>query len=85
MVFGPQSTPTSQILSFKAVDGSIIQPSQTARNICVIFDHRLHMKRHVAAICKPASFQIQNISRIRKFLTIDCTETLVHALVTCED
>ena len=29
LVFGPQSTPTSQIRSFTAVDGSIIQPSQT--------------------------------------------------------
>ena len=56
LVFVLQSTSTSQILSFTAVDGSIIQPSQTARNIGVIFDHKLHMNRHVVSICKSAFF-----------------------------
>ena len=63
LVFGSQST-------LSAVDGSIIHPSQTARNIGV-------------KSSKSASFHIRNISRIRKFLSIDCIKTLVHALVAC--
>ena len=54
-----------------------------SKNIGIIFDHKLHMNCHVATICKSAFFQIWNISRIRTFLSIDCTKTLVHALVTC--
>ena len=84
LVFVPQSTPTSQILCFTAVDGSIIQPSQTARKIGVIFDHKLHMNRHVASICKSAFFfHIRTISQNRKFRSICCTKTLFHELITC--
>jgi len=37
----------------------------------------------VAAICKSAFFQIRNLSRIRKFLSVDTTKMLVLAYVTC--
>ena len=38
----------------------------------VIFDtcNKLNIERQVAAICKSAFFQIRNISRIRKFLSV---------------
>ena len=33
-------------------------------------------------ICKAASFHIYSISRLRKYLTNDATQTLVHFIVT---
>ena len=80
---GSQNLSASQFRSFTAIDGSVIQPSQFVRNIGVIFDNKLNMERHVAAICKSAFFQIRNIPRIRKFLSVSCTKVLVHAFVTC--
>ena len=37
----------------------------------------------MAIQCKSAFFSHSEYSRIRKFLSINCTKTLVHALVTC--
>ena len=78
---GSQNRPVSQLLSFTAVDGSVIKPSQSASNIGVVFDSKLNMERQVAAICKSAFFHIRNISRVRKFLSAESTKMLVHAFV----
>ena len=83
LVIGSQNLSASQFPSFTAIDGSVTQPSQFVRNIGVIFDNKLNMERQVASICKSAFFQIRNISRIRKFLSVSCTKALVHAFVTC--
>ena len=74
MVIGSQRLPAYQIPSFTAVDGTIIQPSQSASNIGVIFDNNLNLERQVAAISKPAIFHIRNLSRIRTFLSVDTTK-----------
>ena len=82
LVIGSGNLPASQLLSFTAIDGSVIQPSRSARNLGVIFDNKLNMERQVSAICKSAFFHIRNISRIRKFLSVSSTKALVHAFVT---
>ena len=73
----------SKLPSFTAIDGSVIQPSHSARNIGVIFDNKLNMERQVSAICKSAVFHIRNISQIRKFLSVSSAKALVHAFITC--
>ena len=60
----------------------IIQPSQFARNIGVIFDSTMTMLPHISSMCKSASYHLRNISRIRKFLSTKTTEILVHAFVS---
>ena len=67
LVIGSGNLSASRLPSFTAIDGSVIQPSNYARNIGVIFDNKLNMERQVSAICKSAFFHIRNISRIRKF------------------
>ncbi len=59
-----------------------IQPSHSARNIGVIFDSQLNMAQHITATCKAANYHIWNISRIRRYLTKEATETLVHAFIS---
>ena len=58
LVIGSCNLPASQLPSFTAIDGSVIEPSHFARNIGVIFDNKLNMKRQVSAICKSAFFHI---------------------------
>ena len=41
-------------------------------------------KKHINGICKTCFFHIRNISRIRKYLSIDNTKILVHAFITCK-
>jgi hypothetical protein len=40
------------------------------------------MDKHINSICKATFFHLYNIRRIRKFLSSDCTQTLVNAFVT---
>ena len=83
LVIGSWHRPVSRLLSFTAVDGYTIKPSQFASNIGVIFDNKLNMDRQVTAICKSTFFHIRNISRIRTFLSDENTRMLVHAFVMC--
>jgi hypothetical protein len=56
------------------------------RNIGVIFDSNMDYRSHVNAICKSCKsfFHIYQISRIRKYVSIENTKTLVHAFITCK-
>ena len=60
----------------------IIKPSESVKNIGVIFDSTLSMVPHVNSICKTAFYHLRNIAKIRKFLSAKTTETLIHAFVT---
>ena len=40
------------------------------------------MLPHVNSVCKSAFYHIRNISRIKKFLSMECTEILVHVFVS---
>lgn len=60
----------------------VIVPSKSARNIGAIFDNTMSMSLQINAACKSAFFHLRNIARIRKFLSFNTTEILIHALVT---
>jgi hypothetical protein len=60
----------------------LIHPSDSARNIGVIFDNTLSMHTHVNSVCKAAFYHLRNIARIRKFLSVKTTVTLIHAFVS---
>jgi len=59
-----------------------ISPSQSARNIGVIFDNNLSMDEQVTNICRSAFYHLRNIAKIRIFLSFDICETLIHAFIT---
>lgn len=59
-----------------------IAPVTTARNLGCWFDSNMSLKTHIAKTCSAAYFHLRNIKRIRKFLTVDITATLVHAFIT---
>ena len=40
------------------------------------------MSIHMSKLCTSAFYRPHNIGRIRKFLSLDATKTLVHAFVT---
>ena len=59
-----------------------IKPSSHARNIGAIFDTTMSMLPHVNNVFKSAFYHLRTISRIRKFLSTQTTEILIHAFVT---
>lgn len=60
----------------------VVQASKCVRNIGAFFDTEVKMNVHVTNICKPAWYKLFIISRIRKFLTVDQTKSVIHAYVT---
>ena len=59
-----------------------ILPKSSARNLGVTFDECCNMEEHVKKICKTSYYHLRNISKIRKYLTEETTEILVHAFVS---
>ena len=55
----------------------------SVRNVGVIFCCHMKFEGQVSNICKASFFHIRNISRIRKYLSMENTKILVHAFVTC--
>lgn len=76
--FGPKPQ-----LSSLNVCGDQISPSVSVRNVGVVFDSHMKFERQVSSICKVSFFHIRNLSRIRKYLSVENTKLLVHAFVTC--
>ena len=63
------------------INGCAVQPSDTVRNLGVLFDKHMSMEPQVSAICKSTFHHLRNIRKIRKFLDRTSTETAIHALV----
>ena len=56
--------------------------SSAVRNLGAWFDPELTMNTHVNKLCSAAYFHLYNLRRIRKYLTQQTCEKLVHAFVT---
>ena len=63
------------------IGSEVILSSHSARNVGVIFDNTMTMMPHINSTCKSAFYHLRNIARIRKFISLKTTETLVHAFV----
>ena len=83
LITGSQFRPQSRIFDVR-VGNDLIPPSESARNIGVIFDSNMDYKRHINAICRSCFYHIRNLSRIRKYLSVDNTKILVHAFIACK-
>ena len=65
------------------VGNSCISPStDVIRNLGAWFHVSFTMSTHIKKTCKTGFFYLHNISRIRKLLTQEITENLIHAFVT---
>ena len=62
--------------------GHDISPKSTARNIGVIFDGKMSLENQITSMCKSCFFHIKNIWKIRKFISFEACETLVHAFIS---
>jgi len=66
------------------LDGDLIMPSTTVRNLGVILDSTLSFNDHISKVVKTAFFHLRNISRIRSSLSQQDAETIIHAFVTSQ-
>jgi len=59
-----------------------IMPSQSVRNIGAMFDQCMTMQNHIDQTCRGAWYHIRNIASIKRFLSHEALEKVVHAFVT---
>ena len=59
-----------------------ITPTSSVRNVEVWFDSTLSMNSHINKTCSLAFYYLYNIRKIRKYLSRESTEKLIHAFVS---
>ena len=59
-----------------------VAPVWSARNLGAWFDSHLDMSTHISKTCGSTFYYLYNIHHIRKFLSREHTEQLVHAFIT---
>lgn len=64
------------------IEGCVITPNSTVKNLGVTFDPILSFDVHIKEITKIAFFHLRNISKVRPLLSTTDAETLIHAFVS---
>ena len=82
LLIGSQRQTGNISLDGITIDNVVISPSAAVYNLGVIFDPKMSLVPQVGAVCKSARYYLHIIGRIRRFLTRQACELLVHALVT---
>ena len=55
---------------------------QRRANLGASFDEHMNLQQHVSSIVKFCNWQLQRIGQIRKFLTLEADEKLIHAFIS---
>ena len=65
-----------------SVAETVITPTSSVHNIGVMFDSSMSMRDHVNSTVKAAHFHLRKIGAVRRYLTRQACEQLIHAFVT---
>ena len=64
-----------------SVGESVVKPDKVVRNLGAWFDSHMTMNSHIGEVCSKAFRSLYNIRQIRKFLSEETTNILVHSFV----
>ena len=62
--------------------GSDTFPSDTVRNLGVIFDSDFNFRQHISQVCKSFFYHIRDLRRIRRHISISTAKTISTALIS---
>ena len=62
--------------------GSDTFPSDTVRNLCVVFDSDFNFHQHISQACKSCFYHIHDLRRIRRHISISTAKTIPMALIS---
>lgn len=83
LIIGSRQQLSKVTINSVRVGDSDIEPVDSIKNLGSWFDKNMSMDIHIGKTCRKAFFSLYKIRQIRKFLTVESTKTLVHAIVTC--
>jgi exonuclease III len=61
---------------------SDITPSKCARNLGATFDQHMTLHPHMSSLVKSCNWQLRRIGQIRRYLTTEAAEKLIHAFIS---
>ena len=69
LIIGTNQQRAKLVTSSIPFQGTILSPTDSTRNLGVIFDKDLSLKHHISAICKTSYYHIRQIRQVRSPLT----------------
>ena len=57
-------------------------PSDTVRNLGVVFDSDFNFRQHISQVCKSCFYHIRDLRRIRRHISISTAKTISTALIS---
>ena len=82
IVFGSKQQLKKVEVTSINVNGDSIPRSKVIKYLGTWMDQYLSFRQHILKKCNVAMINLQRIKAIRRILTVEATETLVHGLVT---
>ena len=82
IILGTPQNLTKITTSQLKIGDCTIKASNQVKNIGATFDSYMKMDKQIGKTCKLAWFQLHQVGKIRKYLSIDQTKNVLHALVT---
>ena len=80
MYFTPQKQLDSSLLTF-TLGPTVLKPEKAVKSLGVYLDQCMTMEDQINSVTKSVYFNIKNVSKIRKYLTLNSAKTLVQALI----
>jgi len=81
LILNARHRPSPPLNSVYACE-ELVAASESVKNLGVWFDNSLSMRKQVNHICKTAFYHLRNLATIRKYLSLDHIEILIHAFIT---
>ena len=75
----PAHTPI-YFFSVVKIDNLIITPSDQIKYLGIVINNSFNLKSHITIISKKSNYQLMNIRKIRKFITIKICTQLINSL-----
>ena len=72
----------SSVFSYLQVGDEKVCPNESKRDLGVYFDQHAMMHIHVKKVCQAAYYHLQDLSKIRRYLSQDTNKILIYAYVT---
>ena len=82
LVIGTRQQLSKVNISSITVGKSAIMKSSVVRNLGSYIDDKLSMNSHINKVCNASFYYLPNTRGIRKHLSRDSSETLIHAFVS---
>jgi hypothetical protein len=64
-----------------SIDGTIVKPSKTAKNLGVVFDNLMDMKPHISLVTRSMHYYMRSIGRVRHYISQNARAAAVSTLV----